>query len=128
MSPEIANRLAKARRFLDEAERADPATSPLSIVHDCYYAMFHMALAVLAERTGSIPVRHGSVIGGFGRLVKDMGEEAKRHGRSFNDLQELRLVSDYAPESTPTEDDAFQARQAAQAFLVFCSGLLDGGK
>jgi uncharacterized protein (UPF0332 family) len=126
MKPEIGNRLAKARLFLAEAGRADPAVSPLSIVHDSYYAMFHAALAVLSHHLNKPPVKHATVIGEFGRLARDWGEEARRHGRALNDAQELRLASDYAPEIVPTAEDAARARDEAREFLAFCEKRLAG--
>ncbi|MDK9721916.1 MAG: hypothetical protein OEL53_12110 [Rhodospirillales bacterium] len=71
------------------------------------------------------PTRHGMVIGAFGRLVKDMGDEGKGHGRAFNDAQELRLACDYAPASTPSCEDVVSIRENAQAFLLFCERLLE---
>lgn len=125
MKAEIANRLAKAHRFLDEAEKADPGESPLSIAHDAYYAMFHAALAVLVRNMEHPPTKHGAVIGEFGRLVKDFGDDARRMGRSINDAQELRINADYAPEGSPTTEDAAAAREDAHAFVAFCESLLD---
>lgn len=113
-------RFVKARQFLTEAQKADPKESPLSIVHESYYAMFHAALAVLEQSMDQPPTRHGMVIGAFGRLVKDMGDEGKRHGRAFNDAQELRLACDYAPGNVPTGEDARIIRENARAFLEFC--------
>jgi uncharacterized protein (UPF0332 family) len=120
MKDEARLRWAKARQFLAEADNADPKQSPLSIVHNAYYAMFHSAMAVLATRMAQPPTRHGMVIGAFGRLVKDMGDEGKRYGRAFNDAQELRLACDYAPQSVPTFEDAASVRENAKGFLEFC--------
>lgn len=124
MSDEIRNRLARARQFLAEADRADPEHSPLSIVHDAYYAMFHAALAVLTQRTQAPPTKHGHVIGEFGKLVREKGDTGRRMGRAFNDAQELRIAADYAPEKTPTPEDAAGARDDARAFVAFCEELL----
>lgn len=124
MSEESRLRFRKARQFLAEAQKANPAESPLSIVHDGYYAMFHAALAVLEKNMKQPPTRHGMVIGAFGRLVKDMGDEGKGHGRAFNDAQEMRLACDYAPGSLPTLEDASAIREDARAFLAFCAKLL----
>lgn len=125
MSEESHLRIIKARQFLAEAEKANPIESPLSIVHDCYYAMFHAALAVLEKNMEQPPTRHGMVIGAFGRLVKELGDEGKRHGRAFNDAQELRLACDYAPGSIPSSEDTASIRDNTQAFLLFCERLLE---
>lgn len=120
MSEGARLRFQKARQFLTEAKNADPKECPLSIVHNSYYAMFHAALAVLEQSMERPPTRHGMVIGAFGRLVIDRGEEGKRLGRAFNDAQELRLACDYAPGNVPTLQDATNIREDALAFLDFC--------
>lgn len=57
MKTETARRLARAARFLSQAEEFPADKAPEAIIHLSYYAMLHAAAAVLVERTGRAP-RH----------------------------------------------------------------------
>jgi len=50
VTPETARRLARAERFLAQAEEFPADKAPEAIIHLSYYAMLHAAAAVLIER------------------------------------------------------------------------------
>lgn len=84
MTDEVSQRLDKAARLLAQIGGLDPATHGEMLVHHAYHAMFHAASAVVLARTGTVPVRHATVVSEFGRLMRDIGGEGRRHGRALN--------------------------------------------
>ena len=57
--------------------------------------MYNAATAVFLERNNAYPKTHGSIVGQFGLLVKDMPGMARDHGRALRESFELRLLADY---------------------------------
>ncbi|MBV8407552.1 MAG: HEPN domain-containing protein [Alphaproteobacteria bacterium] len=123
MNPEATRRLGRAQRFLDQADRYSPALAPEAVIHLSYYAMLHAAAAVLIDRAGRAPKTHGAIVGQFANLTRNEGEQARPLSRSFNRAQDLRVASDYGDDN-PTESEAFEAHEAARAFLHYCRTLV----
>ena len=123
MKTETERRLARAARFLSQAEEFPADKAPEAIIHLSYYAMLHAAAAVLVERTGRAPKTHGAVVGQFSNLTKADEGEGRSLSRSFNHAQNIRLLSDYGDENS-TASEATETREAARAFLVYCRSLL----
>jgi uncharacterized protein (UPF0332 family) len=71
VTPEVEERLTKAKRFLAEAEMLSPGVAPEAVIHVAYYAMLHAAAAVVVARQGRAPKTHGAVISQFSQLIKD---------------------------------------------------------
>jgi uncharacterized protein (UPF0332 family) len=55
VTPEVEERLTKAKRFLAEAEMLSPGVAPEAVIHVAYYAMLHAATAVIVARQGRAP-------------------------------------------------------------------------
>lgn len=122
MNPEAAEHLAKAERLLGQARPLNPDEAPEAVVHLAYYAMFHAATAVLIAAGERPALTHGGLIGGFGRLMRDRGDEARAWGRLLNRAENLRLAADYAVSQTDLADGALGLLKDAQAFVAFCRG------
>jgi uncharacterized protein (UPF0332 family) len=120
---EAARRLARAERFLAQAEEFPADKAPEAIIHLSYYAMLHAAAAVLVERSGRAPKTHGAIIGQFANVTKADEREGRALSRSFNHAQNIRLASDYGDENSTTSEAA-ETREAARAFVAFCRTLL----
>lgn len=116
MSDEIGLRLQKARIMLDQANELDPATKSEAVIHLCYYAMYHAAVAVLLSRNGTAPSKHGGVISQFGLLVKD-DPTARAAGKALNLAYDARLLSDYQFERADLSVHAARLRAEAEEFL-----------
>jgi uncharacterized protein (UPF0332 family) len=89
--------------------------------------MFHAACAVILARAGAVPVRHATVVSEFGRLMRDLGDDARRHGRALNRAHDVRLVADYAIDTRILPGTAKDSVEAAAAFVRFCRDMLASG-
>ncbi len=126
MTDEVSQRLGKAARLLVQIGGLDPATHGEMLVHHAYYAMFHAASAVVLAKTGTVPVRHSTVVSEFGRLMRDLGEDGRTHGRALNRAHDVRLVADYAIDTRVLPSTARETAQAATAFVGFCRKVVAG--
>ena len=122
MKPETARRLAKADRFLKQAQKQSAEDSEATI-HLAYYAMLHAAAAVLTERTGQAPKSHGSIVGQFSQQVSST-EQGRVFGRALNRASSRRFVSDYDDGTVPSAAAADRLRNNAQEFVAYCRSLL----
>ena len=68
----MRQRLTKARRLIRIARTYDAERDPEGIAHHAYYAMYNATIAVFLHRDNEYPKTHGTVVGRFGLLVKDM--------------------------------------------------------
>ncbi len=121
MSVEAKRHLEKAERLLRQATALDPEDAPEALVHLSYYAMFHAATAVLIAHRDEAAKTHVGLIGSFGRLVKDRGETARRHGRALNQAEDLRLQADYGVAHADLAEAAEDLARDAAAFVDFCT-------
>ena len=112
----------KAEAHLREAEAQDAATSPMAIIHSCYYAMFHAARAVLFKATGQAPKTHDQTIQQFGLLVRDLDDALRAAGKAFNEVKDERNEADYNETVIPSPDEARHTLEAAVDFLDLCGG------
>lgn len=87
-------------RYLLEGNR-----TPSAIINRSYYAMFYGALALL-QKAGSVPSKHGGVIGLFDREYVAKGVFAQALSKNFHKAFELRQMSDYKATGAPTLEQA----------------------
>ena len=109
--------------FLLEAENGSSDVTPRMVTHAAYYAIYHAARTVLVHVHGSrAPTKHSTVVGRFGQLAKQAGKtELMAAGRLINEMQEERLLSDYAAGRRPSVTDAAAAVEDARRFLEACA-------
>ena len=94
--------------FLLEAENGSFEATPRMVTHAAYYSMYHAAHAVL--------------VGRFRQLAKQAGNaELMAAGRLINEMQEERLLSDYAAGRRPSATDTAAAVEDARRFLEACA-------
>jgi uncharacterized protein (UPF0332 family) len=124
LTDEIRQRLAKARRLVRIARSYDADEDPDGVAHHAYYAMYNAATAVLLARQRTIPKTHGSIVGQFGLLVKDMPGRGRDHGRSLREGYELRLLTDYDAGATGLAERARASLEAASSFVPFAAALI----
>jgi uncharacterized protein (UPF0332 family) len=65
-------------------------------VASSYYAMFHMARALLSWQQVSLPRTHSGLIAIFSEQYVKSGQLPKSLGRYFNELEDARLIADYS--------------------------------
>jgi uncharacterized protein (UPF0332 family) len=109
--------------FLQEAENGPPSVIPRMVTHAAYYAMYHAARAVLIQAHGLLaPTKHSAVVGRFGQLAKQAAHaDLMAAGRLINEMQEERLLSDYAAGRRPPSADATASVRDARRFLEVCA-------
>lgn len=120
MSEGATEHLAKAKRLLGQAGSLDPEQAPEAVIHLAYYAMYHAATAVLLEGAGQPALTHGGLIGAFGKLMRERGEQARAQGRLLNRAENLRLASDYGVAHVDLPHGAAELLRDAMAFVSFC--------
>lgn len=119
--------MEKARKALASAQLLLDAGDSDGAANRAYYAMFDAASAALAwaGATGlpGRPKTHGGLIGSIGLHLVRTGRLAAEFGRSFNQVQELRIAGDYVAEPVPL-DKARWAVDAANGFVTAIEQLL----
>ncbi len=86
--------------------------------------MYNAATAVFLDRQGGYPKTHGTIVGQFGLLVKDMPGKARDHGRAFREAFELRLLADYDAGATGLAIRSGAALEAAAGFVTFAASMI----
>jgi uncharacterized protein (UPF0332 family) len=94
-----------------------------------YYAAFYAATAVLLKE-GLEFSRHSAVVATIHQRYVKTGKLSIEQGRTLNWLFELRSVGDYGGTAHVSRQQAEQAVQAAEEFLLAARPLLaqDGGQ
>lgn len=85
-------------------------------VASSYYAMFHMARALLSWQQVSLPRTHSGLIAIFSEQYVKSGQLPKSLGRYFNELEDARLIADYSADIIDPEL-ASDCLQKAEQFL-----------
>lgn len=111
--------IIKALAKLRDAENIDADVAPGAVVHSAYYAMLHAAHALILEKTELQVHKHGSIIGEFGRLLKERDESVKEHGRAINRGQALRDADDYDVTRDADSEEAKALREEARSLFEF---------
>jgi uncharacterized protein (UPF0332 family) len=108
--------LVTASRHWREAFILDPAFVPVSVIHAGYYAMFHLARAILLSETGNCPYWHLSVAREMARLLEKISDPAERLVViAFETTQALREACDYDPIVAPNEAEAHKVVNSLRA-------------
>lgn len=127
----VAGYMRKAERALTEALLLLREKKTEGACSRAYYAMHDAAHAALLatgfETPEAIIKTHHTLIAEFGKKLVLGGQIDAEHGRAFNKVQEIRLVSDYSAEPPPL-DDAQGAVEKAEAFVAAVRSLLAGLK
>ncbi len=117
----VAGYMRKAERALSEALLLLQAGKTEGACNRAYYAMHDAAHAALLatgfETPDAIIKTHHVLIAEFGKRLVLGGQIDATHGRAFNKVQEMRLVSDYSAEP-PSPDNAQGAVEKAEAFVA----------
>jgi uncharacterized protein (UPF0332 family) len=109
--------LEKASGAIDAATTLLDAGHLESAASRCYYAMFYVAEALLAEQDLRFR-KHGGVHAAFGEhLVKSGQLDAKFH-RWLLDAFDRRIQADYGVEAEPTRSEVEEMIEQARAFLT----------
>jgi uncharacterized protein (UPF0332 family) len=97
-----AARLLLREGFTDEA------------VGSSYYAMFHLARAMLSWQHAPLPKTHAGLIAAFSEQYVKSGQLPRELGRYLNELEDARLIADYSADTMAPELAADCFRKAEQ--------------
>jgi uncharacterized protein (UPF0332 family) len=107
---------AKAARAVASAEMLLDAGDADGACNRAYYAMFDAARAALlvsgAPTEPEIARTHGGLITAFSMHLVKTGRVSVALGKSFNKVEELRLVADYRGDAVEAENAAWAVAQA----------------
>jgi len=112
-SASAAARLLLENGFTDEA------------VGNSYYAVFHMARAMLFADKVKIPKTHNGLIATFSESYIKSGRLSRDLGRNLNALQDARLLADYSADSINSDlasDCLHKAKEFVSAGLEVVGG------
>jgi uncharacterized protein (UPF0332 family) len=88
-----------------------------------YYAMFHVASALLLQKNLSFS-KHSGVISAFGREFAKTGIVPAEYHQKFTMAYELRNASDYARSAKATEAQARETIEWANRFVILGEKLI----
>ncbi len=120
MKEETQTHLRRSRRLLAMVEARVDVELPEVIAHTAYYAMYHAAIAVFAERNLPLPKTHSGVVARFSQLDREASLGAKAEVARLSRGLDRRLIADYNAEDLLTNAHARAAREDAVAFVEFC--------
>ena len=123
MTPQQEGLLRKARRNLRSARVLLADGDYDSAVSRAYYAMFHVAEALLLSK-GLAYSKHSAVIAAFGKEFAKTGILPVDFHAHFREAAEARNISDYQAVSHVTEEAALQHISRAEQLLAAAEGLL----
>ena len=124
----------ETQRYLDKARRSlTHARAILGIElgdeagRAAYIAAFHVAQALIFERTGRVAKTHRGVHGQFLKLVADEPGVDVNLRRFLSDGYKLKAAADYevGPDAVVPLADAAVAIETAGQFIEAVAGLLD---
>ncbi len=115
-----AERALRAARLLIEAGEIEGACNR------AYYAMYDAAhAALLAENKADFKITksHSGLIAAFGLHIVSPNKISRDLGRSFNEVEQLRLLADYTGEEI-TSEQVYSAVKKAETFVAAISRML----
>ena len=124
-SSDAASYIAKAHRALKAARLLESEVELEGTCNRAYYAMFyaaHAALFVVAMGTSEYKTHRG-LVAAFGKQIVLTGLLNAEFGRSLNEVQKLRELSDYLGDPPPKEATV-AAMRLAERFVAAVEGLI----
>lgn len=119
----VSSYLAKSKEAAEEMELLLKAEHFSGACDRAYYAVFHMAQALLAHE-GKEFSSHEAVISAFGREFAKTGKIDPKYHRILREAFDLRLTADYDVESTVSEEAARNLITDCRDFLGAINRLL----
>jgi len=118
MNPEQAALLQKAQSSIQAAKLLMREAFYDFAVSRAYYAMFYVTEAILLENELSFS-KHSAVIAAFGQHYVKTGRAPSHFHRYLIDAQDSRLIGDYDPTPSLSNQKASQQIEHAEQFLEF---------
>ncbi len=127
MTDTVAHLLDKAARAVASARVLLDLGDTDSACSRAYYAMFDAARGALASQGHALDAHktHGSVHSAFALAFVKTGLIPREIGRALGQVQDVRLLADYAAESIPADKAEWSVCQA-EAFVTAVRALPPG--
>jgi uncharacterized protein (UPF0332 family) len=128
MTPEAARFLDKARQCLADAVLYQPLV-PRITGREAYLAAFHVAEALLHDRTGKVAKTHRGLRAQFAHIIKDEPSIDQSLSEFLGRAYELKSLADYGTgtEATISLVTAKAAIKTATRFADCIASLIGGG-
>jgi uncharacterized protein (UPF0332 family) len=123
MNDEQYNMLVQAKVNVRDARDLFGNKSYRSAASRAYYAMFHVATAVLLEENLAFS-KHSAVIAAFGQHVAGHGSVPREYHRFLIDAEEKRGIADYDFATKVSAEDAAEVLGYAEKFVELGERLL----
>lgn len=114
---EVAANLERAEQSLRAAKELTADGFYDIAASRAYYAAFYAATAALLSE-GMEFSKHSGVVASLHQHLVKTGRLDKEHGRQLNWLFEMRNVGDYGVTAHVSPEEARQATEAAESFLI----------
>lgn len=123
-SQRVSSYRSKAREASEEMTTLLNAGHFSGACDRAYYAVFHMAQALLASKDLEYS-SHEAVIAAFGREFAKTGKIDPKYHRILREAFDLRLTADYDVESAVSEESARSLIEDSRDFLETIGSYLD---
>ena len=120
----VADEVAEAARLLRIAEALIGLGGFKDAANRAYYAVYHLSMAMLVL-LGHEPRTHAGVKALLGSELVRPGRIDSRAAKTFAELEDLRLASDYESFSVVTREQAEHAVTSARDFEALTRACLD---
>ena len=124
MNDEARRHLRRAFRLLSSVETRVESDLPEVTAHTAYCAMFHTAVAALADRNVPPPKTHTGVVARFSQEFRTATPDFRDQIARLRQGLDPHLIADYEADDVLTIVHARDARDDAAGFVAFCSRLL----
>jgi uncharacterized protein (UPF0332 family) len=120
----------QAQRFVRQADKSDPDEDPEAVIHHCYYAIYHAAIAALLQTHGTAPSKHGKVNDAIAQLAGQTVDATheKTIRQAVVEAYRARVRADYLAD-TPIAQRQADAREILgyrDDVLAFCRKIVQG--
>ena len=118
-----AKYLVKAEHALRAARLLCDAGEIEGACNRAYYAMYDAALLAENNADYKITKTHSGLIAAFGLHIVSTNKISRELGRSFNEVEQLRLLADYTGEEI-TSEQVHRAVKKAETFVAEIRSML----
>lgn len=124
MNPIAADLLARAERDLRNSSAIAFIPIPEVAAREAYMATFHVAQALVVERTGRSPKTHSGVRHAFGQIVirERLDEQL---GRFLSRAYDYKTIADYDMTKRISPEEAMSIVEKARQFVAAVQHILE---
>jgi len=129
MTPEAEPHWRQAQRFARQSTKFDADENPEAVIHCCYYAIYHAAVAALLHAHGTAPSKHGKVNDAIVQLASRTARPETVYAIRTAVVQayKFRVRADYLADTpiVQRQTDAREVRGYRDDVLEFCRAVVE---